>query len=132
MAITWKSVGSALTSAWRWISSVAKPLAKPMLIAAVQAQGDELQARLEAEVAKHGPAGVDRFVDAAQAKLIAAVQGVKFAPAWLREKAAAIIQEEGDKGQAALREAARIGGPAAVKVAFDRMQAAVLQRLQSL
>lgn len=132
MAITWSSVGSMFAKAWRWISSAAKPLVKPMLSAAVQAEGDALQLKLEAEIAEHGPAGVDKFVDAAQAKFIAAVGKVKFAPAWLRDGACRVIQEEGDRGQALLREAARVGGPAAVRVAFDRMQAAICARIEAL
>lgn len=116
----------------RMATAVVKPFLKRQVIAVVQKEGDILQTRVLFLYDREGPAGVDRAFDGAQLKLIGLLHNIRFLPDWLRKAAIAIIQDEGDKLQAATKKAAATGGHLAIEKAFDAAQEAIIYRIEAL
>ena len=98
----------------------------------VQSEGDRLQREVKLALLEKGPDAIDSLFDSWQLRLVNGINFIKFAPAWLREAAIKIVQEEGDKLQARAKDAALKGGPEALDLAFDAAQGVILERISSL
>ena len=120
---------------FNWMKEWVVRLLKQAAVYAVQTEGDRLQERLRAGIAKDGPAAIDRNIDDFQAKVGAAVHG--WGPKWrwlenLRAQIGGLVQDFGDKLQAKLKKEVAEYGPSAVDRVFDAAQATLLKKIEEL
>ena len=109
-----------------------RPIARKGVIKLVQVEGDKLQAKVNLAIAQQGPDAVDKLFDSWQGKLLAGINTLKFLPEFMRHGAVVIIQDEGDKLQAMVKDAALKSGPIGVDAAFDFSQNAIIERVNAL
>jgi hypothetical protein len=109
-----------------------KPVATKAATKLVQSEGDRLQREVKQALIQQGPDAIDRLFDAWQMRLISGLNFIKFMPAWLREGAIKVVQEEGDKLQRRAKDAAISGGPEALDLAFDTAQRVIIERINGL
>jgi hypothetical protein len=118
-----------------WLKGLFVASLKRVAIYEVEVWGDKLQRDLREAVAKEGPGAIDRTIDAAQARLKAALE--TRGPTWaflkpVRAKLAEAVQEFGDTLQAQVKKEVGSYGPTAVDLAFDKAQAALIARIEAL
>lgn len=99
--------------------------------ALVQRQGDELQRRIHAAIAKEGPRAVDRNIDKWQKDLIAGIEALPL-PDGIEDAMQEAVQKHGDEWQGKLADAVAAGGPKGFDVMFDAFQAALLAKIAAL
>ena len=121
-----------LKNAGQWILNLLKPIGKSLAGVVIEQEGDRLQANLKIAIGLRGPKAIDSEVDKWQAKLIAALQKVKFLPDSWKSGAEQIIQAHGDQLQEALKQALEKGGLPAIDLVFDSSQAMLLAKINNL
>ena len=109
-----------------------KPLAKKGVIQLVQREGDKLQNNVGAALVHQGPEAVDKLFDSWQARILSGLNTLQFLPDWIRHHALRIVQDEGDKMQQRVKDAALNGGPRAVDLVFDHSQRLIIERINAL
>lgn len=108
---------------------------KNAAIGIVNSEADVLAGELKAAIAKDGPGAIDRTIDAAQARIIAAVKTK--GPTWaflepIRAQVADAIQGFGDDLQGKLDAAVKDNAGTAVDLVFAQAKAILLARLQAI
>jgi len=125
MKFTWRGFG-------RLLSRVFLPVAKPILVGIVQAEGDALQARLREDLKRYGKKTFSIKFDKWQFKLKEKLFRAKWAPGWIRDKAAQIVDFEGDRFQAIMAGAAQDKAPHVFDAAFDSFQSLIISKIRGL
>lgn len=107
-------------------------LVKPLALKAVRKEGDAIQARLVKEVERRGPGAVDHLIDELQDRILMALQGMSWIPAWIKTPFVEAVQKHGDEVQARLVDAVSRGGPELLNKAFDEAQDFLEGKLRAL
>lgn len=132
---TWRRTGRFFTSIWKraWpFVDKALDIAKPVIITAYDGAVDGQQEKLIAAYKQYGPRYMGKLFDEMQEKICDIVQRVPIAPTKWRDKACAIIEDEGNRFQRQLIETASNQGVAGLNKLIDLMQSEVRERIKAL
>ena len=118
-----------------WLKSIFVKSLKAVAIYEVKAEGDKLQEVLRSRLAREGVGAVDRTIDAAQVRIIAAVN--TRGPKWaflepIRRQVAEAVQAFGDELQGGIKHHVKEHGPAAVDRVFDVAQATLIKKIEAI